>query len=386
MGPATDVVRLLSQVPGDKRVWKQLSVRHWVQSVRGVATLGACVFAALPTRVQAAPRADFRYLRDEGSLSCPNEATLRAAVAARLGYDPFEKGAPRVVRATIETDAKGGYSARVELQGGGEGQMLREYSTQGSCNDLVSAIALSISLAIDAERSAAEPPLRAVDPAAPETPAPPPEQSGSAGAAPKPPAGTATAPQPLPQAALRCPICEAPAVEAKTETQRFRLGFQFAAGAHAELALGSAPGTAVGSSLFIQGRRNAFSIGLELRVDAPAGKDLPSGAHIQSGLVGFALVPCLHFQWFRGCAILFGGEIWGRSQNIDVPRTAIAFHGAAGLRAGFEWPRNAAWALSAHADALALLSPVDITINGSTVVWSAPGVFATVGAGALLRF
>jgi hypothetical protein len=324
-------------------------------------------------------------LRDEGSLSCPNEATLRSAVAARLGYDPFEKGAPRVVRASIETDPKGGYSARVELQGGAEGQMLREYSTQGSCNDLVAAIALSISLAIDAEHSAPEPPpLKAVDPAS-ATAAPTP--NGSAPAIDqKVPAAAPPAPQPVPQAALRCPICEAPVVAVKPEPARVRLGLEFAAGAHGELAFGSAPGTAVGTSVFVQGRRNAFSLGFELRVDAPAGRDLPGGAHIQSGLIGFSLVPCFHLQWFRGCAIVFGGEIWGRSQNIDVPRTAIAFHGAAGLRAGFEWPRNAAWALSAHADALALLSPVDITINGSTVVWSAPGLFATVGVGALFRF
>lgn len=351
--------------------------------------LAACLFGTVAKRANATPRADFRYLRDEGALSCPSEATLRAAVAARLGYDPFEKGAPRIVRATIETEGEG-YTARVELQGGRDGQMVREFSTHGSCNDLVAAIALSISLAIDAEHSATEPPSSSAE--FPTAAPPNVSKNGEPASATQAPKAVVVASQTLtpaapgPRAELRCPICETKVVERSRSPGNSRLPFDFVAGAHAELAFGTAPATAVGASIFIQGRRKALSLGLELRVDAPAGMDLPSGGHVQSGLVGFSLVPCLHFQWFRGCAVAFAGEIWGRSQNIDVPRTAIAFHGAVGLRAGFEWPRNGAWALSAHTDALALLSPVDITINGSTVVWSAPSVFATVGAGALLRF
>ena len=55
----------------------------------------------------ALPTSEFRYLRDGGAAQCPSESELRAAVSARLGYDPFQKGASRTIRVSIETMSEG---------------------------------------------------------------------------------------------------------------------------------------------------------------------------------------------------------------------------------------------------------------------------------------
>ncbi len=74
--------------------------------------------ALAPGRASATqPRVELRleYVRGAGGGACPAEPTkLRAEVAARMGYDPFE-GASAPERLTVVMTAKGhGFAARVE--------------------------------------------------------------------------------------------------------------------------------------------------------------------------------------------------------------------------------------------------------------------------------
>ena len=55
--------------------------------------------ALAPSRASADPRVELRleYVRGAGGEACPAEPTkLRAEVAARMGYDPFEGARGRV--------------------------------------------------------------------------------------------------------------------------------------------------------------------------------------------------------------------------------------------------------------------------------------------------
>ena len=58
-----------------------------------------------PVRVQIqpdeAPEIRFRWELGTGAESCPGEDALRDAVAARLGYFPFTKGADRSLVASV---------------------------------------------------------------------------------------------------------------------------------------------------------------------------------------------------------------------------------------------------------------------------------------------
>jgi hypothetical protein len=347
--------------------------------------LAAALGASAADLAWAAPKSEFRYLRDEGAASCPSESELRAAVSARLGYDPFEKGAARTIRASIETLAEG-FRARVELEGGHEGPAKREIVTQGGCLELVSAIALSISLAIDAERANAAAEASALAASAPTTAPPAPAPSAAASTPPPPPA----APKPAPSERASLTVAEEPPPEQPAPARRPRgphvpLPLDFALGAHLDLFFGSAPSSAIGGSLFVQGRHGWLSLELGLRLDAPAGREFADGARVQTGVAGFQLAPCAHVHVVKGCVLGLLGEIWATSEGLAVNRSDLAFYSAAGLRLGLEWPRNAAWALSLHGDGMALLKPIQVTID-SQPVWNAPSFYGSFGAGALVRF
>jgi hypothetical protein len=66
---------------------------------------------------QASPSARLVYLREPSAESCPDERSVRGAVAARLGYDPFFPNAPETMFIEI-TSVRGQYRARVKLVDG----------------------------------------------------------------------------------------------------------------------------------------------------------------------------------------------------------------------------------------------------------------------------
>ena len=109
----------------------------------------ALALALAPYRASAEPpdvslRLD--YARASGGEACPADpTTLRAEVAARMGYDPFEKtSAPE--RLTVVMVAKGrGFAARVErFNAAGESTWSETFPPrplQGDCEALMSPLA-----------------------------------------------------------------------------------------------------------------------------------------------------------------------------------------------------------------------------------------------------
>jgi hypothetical protein len=90
------------------------------------------------------------YSRVEGELSCPDESVLRAGVAQRLGYDPFVAYAKTTVVAELFRDGSKLRARAYIVDDNGERRGSRELASEtDDCGQLVSALALAISIALD---------------------------------------------------------------------------------------------------------------------------------------------------------------------------------------------------------------------------------------------
>jgi hypothetical protein len=117
-------------------------------AVSAVLSVAALALGASP--VLAAPSARLTYVRDSGAEHCPDEAVLRHAVEQRLGYDPFFPWADRTMVARIRSDGRGLHGTVEMLDKTGLVQGSREISAPTpQCTELVSGMALAISIAVD---------------------------------------------------------------------------------------------------------------------------------------------------------------------------------------------------------------------------------------------
>ncbi|HVN32343.1 MAG TPA: hypothetical protein VMT45_10170 [Thermoanaerobaculaceae bacterium] len=166
-------------------------------ALTGAATVSARVRQA-PVRV----RLDYRRLA--GAERCPTQHELEAQVSEILGRRPFVRKAKRTVRCVLQGEGDG-IAARVQLLDTRSGRVLglRELSSTGAgCEELGSAVALAIALAIDplAKPPASRPPpATASATAVPVGPARPPAAPSTAGpstvASTSTPGATSTAPR-----------------------------------------------------------------------------------------------------------------------------------------------------------------------------------------------
>jgi hypothetical protein len=130
--------------------------------------------AAWTSRAQAAdaPFGVRLAYADRSGANCPNESNLRAAAVARLGYDPFAHAGRATVSVTITRSARG-LKGEIRVDNPGrEGASHAIESSSGDCAELGKAMALAISIAVDAMRGSSEPATQPHDRDAP-PPAPP---------------------------------------------------------------------------------------------------------------------------------------------------------------------------------------------------------------------
>ena len=114
------------------------------------------------------------YQRRPGAGACPSEAELRREVKAILGYSPFVKSARTSLSCVLWTDAAAQH-ARIQLRDRRTKKLVgqRDLSTSGpGCEQLGSAVALAIALAVDP--LAKPPPRPEIAAAAPVVGSPPP--------------------------------------------------------------------------------------------------------------------------------------------------------------------------------------------------------------------
>jgi hypothetical protein len=336
---------------------------------RLAAAAAACVsvlVAAIPARAVVTPTGRLVYSRTSDAQSCPDEATLRKAVAARVGYDPFFPYAKRTVVTSLAR-RDGEYVASVELideQGLAHGA--REIRTSGSCGELLDAAALAIAIAIDPhvlERRASPPP--------PAAPAPDPSSS----AAPSSPPGP-----PVPPLGGELP---AEAEPPRAESPPARSFFEANLGAVASS--GIAPSLAAGLDLGGAFRVGILSLGVEGRIDAPASRSAAAGGSVSSWLLLGAVVPCAYFGAFLLCGVLQGGGMNASSDGVPDRRSTWTNAWLAGARAGVLVPVDGRFLFRVRVDALANLAPAALELGGTTL-WTAPPVSASLGVDGVLRF
>ncbi|HSO34353.1 MAG TPA: hypothetical protein VLT33_17575, partial [Labilithrix sp.] len=132
---------------------------------------------------------EMRYQREAGAEACLSEAELRAAVAARLGYDPFvtKEGLDLLVVRVRRNGARiEGTVERTDRLRHQRGKPTTIGSGQTDCSELGASLAVAISIAVDPLSLGREapPPEPALAPLPPPPAAPPAEAP-----APAPPRG-----------------------------------------------------------------------------------------------------------------------------------------------------------------------------------------------------
>ena len=343
------------------------------------AVAGVLAFAAistLPGTARAGASARLVYDRGPGAEGCAGEPALRAAVAARLGYDPFFPWAHDTVVAEIERTGDG-FRARVRLVGEEAIERgAREIAVHNeSCASLTEAMALTISLIIDPSRMTGGPP-RGAPPADAAT-------SDDATAVSAPPQSSAARPAPPPIAVDRRAI-EGPdpgrPQAASHDTVTFEAGAQVLA-VYAPAPLKVGPGVA--ASFGVIWRR--LSLDFEGRYDFSVSDRAPSGPQAESWLASGQVVPCLHFSWAFGCAVLAAGAL-GAKGNVPDGTTQYAFWAGAGGRLGVQVsPFGDGFLLRAFVDVLGVSPTEPVTIDG-VWVYQVPAIAGALGVGAVWRF
>lgn len=306
--------------------------------MKGVASalvLSAMLFA---TPARAEPAARFVYLRGASTETCPDEVDVRQAVHARLGYDPFSSYATSTLLAEVHRSGTG-FAAELKLVDGdnlvrGE----RSLKTAGACADLMNALALSISIAID--------PL-SITRDGPPPGTPPSERAVERLPSTSPAEESTTTTTPPPES-------DRPRVDAPPPSHDFAIALGPVA------SIGAAPAPAVGLALGLEAASKHTLVGIEGRADLPASRSNQPG-RIQSSLLSGSLLAGLRFGVVHAAAVGMVGRIAASAEDVDAPRRASAVVGGAGLRVGVAVPLGRAlglegerWSLEARARAEAL--------------------------------
>jgi len=301
-------------------------------------------FLAVTGLAQGEERARLVYVRRAGAESCPSEVDLRLWVMARLGYDPFSPQASRVVVAHVEIDGQtlGGRVELVDEQGVSSG-LRTMTSSPDRCEELVRAMALSISLAIDPERAGQPPHGEGAVPARTEEPAVTPSPKKT---------------DPPPSAR---PLAAAP-------SSRLSAGVAFAAG------LGILPGVALGGFGSVGYHEDAWSLGLEVGALWSLGQGLPGGGRLGGALFGPKLLVCGDVvSRISVCAVGMAAAQRLGSSGVAEPATSTGAFVGVGPRLALRIPFSAGLGLTVAAEGL-----LDLTRNtarfSNQSVWSAPWV------------
>jgi hypothetical protein len=280
-------------------------------------SVGLC---AVSGTAAASPSARLVYLRNAGAESCPDEMSVRGAVAARLGYDPFFPSAQETMFIEVSRDREG-YRARVKLVAGdNKVRGTRELSQAGeSCSGIIDALALSMSIAIDPD-SLTRAPTAELEAAASPSPSPPPVM---------PAAETAAAP-----AAKTAPTAvgadEVPARPSPRERPAVELWLAPA------VWLSSGPASAVGGELGARLRWSHVSVGLSGRGDPPSSRTI-DGVDVSLAFLGASGEACGHWSVLSACAQSTLGVVTS-SSNASVRHDDSTTRWLVGASVGVEVP------------------------------------------------
>jgi hypothetical protein len=323
--------------------------RQWMGSL-----LAGAILAVAATAL-ALPKTRLVYVRGEGAEGCPEAMELRLAVLHRLGYSPFDPNAKESIVLFIRREddrLKAGVDL-IDEQGLSRGSRFLDAPAK-SCDELIAAAALSISLAIDPERAMANAPSPTPKRAPPMPPTPSEPES------------------PLPEAS---PQIEAPVIAAAKPIRP-----ELVVSLHGESGALVAP--TLGTTLGLGLRRGAVSLSLEGRVDLPVSIPVGRQGSLTTWLLSGNLVPCVRGTALRFCGVAGYGRLSASTSAVTYPRSDHAWYGTLGFRLGTEVPVSRNLRLGVHVDMLASLATYQADL-GSNAVWTSnrlSGLFGLDGA------
>ena len=313
-------------------------------------------------RARRAPACDSLYQRSPGALDCPDEPTLREAVTAQLGYDPFGDG-PLTVTATIERIPSGDLLARIELSDA-EGAPMGARSLRGhDCGELAPAVELVLGLAVE--------PLRGRAPAAPKA-----EKTDPwTGALPD--HATVTG--------------DAAAVDASPPSKpwsHWPVGIDASIGIAA--ALDAGPTAAFAFTVHLGVNRTRWSLGVEMRGDLPASAPSAFGGRVETALIVGMIVPCVRHKLASVCALAALGAERGDGGGYNEPRAVSSFYAAFGGRLAVDVPLPSPLAIRVYADLLAPVTRMELYAGSlgdlGHRLYRTPPVSSALGAAVLAHF
>jgi hypothetical protein len=329
------------------------------------ALAASTLFASTPGFARVATR--LVYARTPAASDCPDESALAAAVAARLGYEPFSPWGDQTIVATVTRSAGAlvGHAQLIDHDGITQGS--REVRNP-ECHELILALALAISITLDPLHVAAPAPEAAEPPAAPEPSvndvATPPIQS----------APVVTRPG---AARDRASV---PSFDTKRERVTWHIG------AAAIAALEAAPDLAFGGRLALAARRGRWSLGVEGWTTLPAAQAADDGGEVQVTLVSAAFAPCFRVVGgFSLCGLGSLGSLRAKGQKVDSPRAESVLHATAGGRGLLAVPLGSRFELIANLDVTATLNRPRFQLDNAEV-WRPGPLAGFLGIGAAVRF
>lgn len=326
---------------------------RWASAVHAAGVVAAALLAH--STAHAMPSARFVYLRGKGTDTCPAETEVRAAVQSRLGYDPFSSYAASTMFAEV-TAVGSGFSANLKLlDAANVVRGDRVLQVHGRCAELMEAMALTISIAID--------PMSVTRNGPPED-APPAEK----------PVDTT-----LPPAPDRPPDPDETPQPAFAKPEALLLS----AGLGPLVSLGSSPALAFGGALFLNARLGRLVAGIEGRGDLPASASVADRGRVESSLLAGSVVLGAREGAIFACAVGSLGRLSATSSDVAEARERHAPYLAAGLRVGIALPISERFELVGRLDALANVLRHTIELSGrSAYEYPAATGSASVGIAA----
>jgi len=306
--------------------------RAW--RVRFASALLACA-----TTTSAQERAAVRLSYEVApELGCPQEREFRDTVAGRLGYDPFRADAPRLIETRIERrGARLHGTVRVKDANDAPIGSRQLQAGETECAELVSSLAVAVSILLD--------PLSAA--------APPPE----------PPPRPAPGP-PTPRPPVAAPVCPEPSEP--TDPARVLLA------GHAGASVGLTPGVAIGPSVTAGVTWTRISIGLEGRVDFTPFPARTDGDHeVRAAVFSAGPRGCFRAGIGIGCVAAQGGVFQAHGGDFTDERSPSGRFVSADVSGGLTLPISEITRFEVLAELRAPVSRTSLTVEGETV-WTAP--------------
>ena len=354
-------------------------------SLRLLAPFGSILVIALcGARAQAAPGDATRldYARSDRAASCPDREALQSAVVKRLGYDPFFPVARQTIVVQVLASEVGLHAEMHLVDADGIIRGSRELSEQREhCDELVAALALAISIALDPSAALGEGPADAQPAATAEATKPTgPESDRPAEAQTK---ASQSAPATQPAAAGSATKRRAPPT--KTQPQRHPKGTPIGLRAGVFGSLGVAPALAAGFRFGASVRRNWFELAAEFSDQLDASRTANEGGSVIGSLAEGTLAPCVASHTLAACGLLNLGSLKSQGKDVPQPVNQRSLYAALGVRVELSPQLFDRLHLLVNADAFKSLTPITLRLHGEDI-WHTPFVSLAASLGLEWRF